>query len=79
MAAFGREKMDMEIKKMRNVLSQKIKQCDQPSQEISQETRHFCDYYKKDERQMIDEVRDIQRTKSLAIISRLNQSSMKPW
>ena len=77
MEAFGRVRMDIEKQKMRNVLSGAISQCDMLTNATTKNIRHFCDYHKKDEFLMIDEVRDIQRKSSLDIISKLKPESTK--
>ena len=69
--------MDIEKQKMRNVLSRAISQCDMPTNATTTDVRHFCDYYQKDEFLMIDEARDIQRQRSLAIIPKLKPESTK--
>ena len=66
---FGRNNMDAEKQKLRNTLYRAIRHCHQPANTtISRSLRHFCAYYQKDEYQMVDEVRDIQRKKSLELI-----------
>ena len=74
---FGRVRMDIEKQKMRNVLSRAVSECDMPTNATTTDVRHFCDYYQKDEFLMIDEVRDIQRKRSLDIISKLKPESTK--
>ena len=75
--AFGRVEMDKEKQMMRNVLSRAISQCKVVQNVSTKNIRHFCNYYRKDEFLMIDEVRDIQRKKSLDIISNLKSNSTK--
>ena len=75
--SFGRQKMDIEKEKMRTVLSRALSQCGKPKQSIPLDTNHFCDNHEKDEFIMIDEVRNVQRIKSLEIISRLKNDSTK--
>ena len=77
MEAFGRIEMDREKQKMRNVLSREISQCDMLRNGTTKNISNFCGYHKKDEFLMIDEVRDIQRHKSLDILSRLKPDSTK--
>ena len=69
--------MDVEKQKMRNVLSRAFSECDMLTNATTKDIRHFCDYYQKDEFLMIDEVRDIQRNRSLDIISKLKPNSTK--
>ena len=73
--AFGLERINAEKIVLRHRLSDAIKQCDQPHDAVSSAIRHFCDYYKKDEFLMIDELRDAQRKRSIEIISRLKHHS----
>ena len=77
MKSFGRTKMDIEKEKMRTVLSRTLSQCGKLKKSIPQDTNHFCDNHEKDEIIMIDEVRNVQRKKSLEIISRLKNDSTK--
>ena len=67
--AFGRKNMDAEKQKLRNTLHRAVSQCHQTKYTtMSISARHFCTYHEKDEYQMVDEVRDIQRKKCLEII-----------
>ena len=61
--------MDAEKQKLRNTLHRAVSQCHQSKYTtMSISARHFCTYHEKDDYQMVDEVRDIQRKKSLEIL-----------
>ena len=67
--AFGRKNMDAAKQNIRSTLHRAINQCHHPENAtMSESLRHFCAYYNKGEYQMIDEVRDMQRKKSLEIL-----------
>ena len=67
--AFGWTNVNAGRQNLRNTLYRAISQCHQPANiTLSRSFRHFCAYYQKDEYQMVDEVRDIQRKKSLELI-----------
>ena len=67
---FGRENIDAEKENLRSTFQKTIRQCHQPENDaMSKSVRHFCAYHKTSELQMIDEVRDLQRKKSLEIHS----------
>ena len=69
--AFGREKIDAEKENLRKTFNQTIIQCHQPENDaISKSAGHFCGYYETREFRMIDEVRDLQRKKSLEVHSK---------
>ena len=68
--AFGLERINAEKIVLRHTLSDAIKQCDQPHDAVSSTIRHFCDYYKKHELQMLVEVANAQEKKALAITKR---------
>ena len=77
MGAFGRARIEIEKEKMRDVLSREISRCVENENTMSRATRHFCDYYKKDEFLMIDKLRDAQGKRSIEIISRLKHNNTR--
>ena len=73
---YGQNAINVETDKLRNILSRTINQCNQPKNAtISESVKHFCDYHDKNEFEMIDEVRSIQRKKSVEVILRSRQDS----
>ena len=73
---YGQNTINVETDKLRNILSRTINQCNQTQNAtISESVRHFCDYHDKNEFEMIDEVRSIQRKKSVEVILRSQQDS----
>ena len=73
--AFGRLQMDIEKEKMREVLDKKIGQCGRNTTTLT--TNHFCANYNKEELQMLEEVRNSQRKRSLEIIATVEHNSTK--
>ena len=67
--------MDAEIEKLRNTFNKTMSQCQQPKNTTKTEAvEHFCNYHNTREFQMIDEVRDFQRKKSLEIHSKSSKT-----
>ena len=65
--AFGRARIDAEKGVLRQTLSDAIRQCHEPNDTRSDATNHFCNYYKKDELQMLFKLREVQEKKLLEV------------
>ena len=65
--AFGRERVETEKVLLRRTLSRAISECHKPHDTAPNATSHFCNYYKKDELQMLVEVRDAQQKRCMKI------------
>ena len=63
--AFGREELDVEKEILQKVSLQAMNEC---SNSRKKSSGYFCNYYKKGELNFLDEVREIQRNKSLAML-----------
>ena len=67
--------MDAEIEKLRNTFNKTISQCQQSKNTTkTKSVEHFCAYHNTREFQMIDEVRNLQRKKSLEIHSKSSKT-----
>ena len=64
---FGRKRVDAEKVLLRRTLSRAISQCHKPHDTAPNAMSHFCNYYKKDELQMLVEVRDAQQKRCMNI------------
>ena len=62
---FGRQELDVEKEMLQKVSLQAMNEC---SSSRKKSSGYFCDYYKKGELKFLDEVREIQRNKSLEIL-----------
>ena len=65
--AFGRARINAEKQSLRCTLSDAISRCHKHDDIGSDAINHFCNYYKKDELQMLYELREIQEKKALDI------------
>ena len=63
--AFGRPELDVEKEMLQKVSLQAMNEC---SISRKKSSGYFCNYYKKGELNFLDEVREIQRNKSLEIL-----------
>ena len=72
--AFGRKRVDAEKVLLRSTLSRAISQCHKPHDTAPNAMSHFCNYYKKDELQMLVEVRDAQQKRCMKV----SKSSKSP-
>ena len=63
--AFGRQELDVEKEILQKVALQAMNEC---SNSRKKSSGYFCNYYKKGELNFLDEVREIQRNKSLAML-----------
>ena len=68
--AFGQARINAERIILRRTLSDAINQCHQPNHAVSDAIHHFCNYYKKDELQMLVEVANTQEKRVLAFSKR---------
>ena len=65
--AFGRERVDAEKVLLRRTLSREISQCHKSYDTAPNAMSHFCNYYKKDELQMLVEVRNAQQKRCMKV------------
>ena len=63
--AFGRQELDVEKEILQKVSLQAMNEC---SNSRKTSSGYFCNYYKKGELNFLDDVREIQRNKSLEIL-----------
>ena len=65
--AFGRVRIETEKKILRRTLSDALIGCHKPDDIVVDAVKHFCKYYKKDELEIIVELRDAQEGKVMEI------------
>ena len=71
--AFGRQELDVEKEMLRKVSLQAMNEC---SNSRKTSSGYFCNYYKKGELNFLDEVREIQRNKSLEMLRSIKDTAV---
>ena len=71
--AFGRQELDVEKERLQTVSLEAMNEC---SSSRKKSSGYFCDYYKKGELNFLDEVREIQRNKSLEILRSIKDTAV---